>query len=231
MLVINHQAIQNTWTTPEQILNPQTLILGSFNPYNSIGNTVDYYYGRKSNYLWRRIAVIMGYDEEYFFDNIHGHERKHEVMKNRFCFYDIINRINVKGQDIQFVSKYVNENIFNNFFDSKIFVTKVKESQVSLQREYNRNIITTLETTSTINKVIHTIGNNRIVTPLDVSPKEKKLGIDGLGGFMAAIKQKCDERGIQFITQSYSPSGYAVRNGSTNIEDLDKWLEKHLNLR
>ena len=72
MSVINHQAIQNNWTTPEQIVNPQTLILGSFNPFNANGNIVDYYYGRRSNYFWKRIAIIMGYDEEYFFDAIFG---------------------------------------------------------------------------------------------------------------------------------------------------------------
>lgn len=230
MPVINHQAIQNNWTTPEQIVNPQTLILGSFNPFNANGNIVDYYYGRRSNYFWKRIAIIMGYDEEYFFDAIFGNQRKLDVMQNRFCFLDVINRIDVIGNSIQAVQDYINDHIFTNFSDSKIFVNKTNSHQVQLVREYNSSIITTLRNTTTIKKVIHTIGNTRIVTPLNVSPKERNLGNNGFSGFMATIQQICNDKEIVFINQSYSPSAYAVRNGVTNIADLDNWFQQHLNL-
>ncbi|WP_029275279.1 hypothetical protein [Pedobacter borealis] len=230
MPVINHQAIQNNWTTPEQIVNPQTLILGSFNPFNANGNIVDYYYGRRSNYFWKRIAIIMGYDEEYFFDAIFGNQRKLDVMQNRFCFLDVINRIDVIGNSVQAVQDYINDHIFTNFSDSKIFVNKTNSRQLQLVREYNSSIITTLRNTTTIKKVIHTIGNTRIVTPLNVSPKERNLGNNGFSGFMATIQQICNDKEIVFINESYSPSAYAVRNGVTNIADLDNWFQQHLNL-
>lgn len=230
MPVINHQAIQNNWTTPEQIVNPQTLILGSFNPFNANGNIVDYYYGRRSNYFWKRIAIIMGYDEEYFFDAIFGNQRKLDVMQNRFCFLDVINRIDVIGNSVQAVQDYINDHIFTNFSDSKIFVNKTNSRQVQLVREYNSSIITTLRNTTTIKKVIHTIGNTRIVTPLNVSPKERNLGNNGFSGFMATIQQICNDKEIVFINESYSPSAYAVRNGVTNIAHLDNWFQQHLNL-
>ncbi|RBQ05849.1 hypothetical protein [Pedobacter miscanthi] len=230
MPVINHQAIQNNWTTPEQIINPQTLILGSFNPFNVNGNIVDYYYGRPSNYLWKRIAVIMRYEEEYVFDTIFGNQRKLDVMQNRFCFLDVINRIDVTGNNLQAIQEYINDHIFTNFSDSKIFINRTNRRQVQLTREYNNDIITFLQNTSTIKKVIHTIGNTRIVTPLNVSPRENNLGISGFSGFMSLINDVCEDKGISFIHQSWSPSAYAVRKGSTPIAELDAWLMEHLDL-
>lgn len=230
MPVINHQAIQNNWITPEQITNPQTLILGSFNPYNANGNIVDYYYGRRSNYLWKRIAIIMGHDEDYFFDALEGNQRKLQAMHNRFCFLDVINHINVVGNDQHLVDEYINDHIFTNFSDSKIFINRTNSRQVQLVREYNNSIITFLQSTATINKVIHTIGNSRIVTPLNVKPRERNLGINGFSGFMNAINEVCLNRNIEFIHESWSPSAYAVRKGSTPIPELDLWLCQHLNL-
>jgi len=231
MPIINHQAIQNNWTTPEQIVNPQTLILGSFNPFDANGNIVDYYYGRRSNYLWKRIAIIMGYDEEYFFDIVDGMERKLNIMNNRFCFLDVINRIEVIGQNIDTVSQYINNNIFTNFADSKIFARSVLRGEVHLSREYNNSILETLANTQSITKVIHTMGNSRILTPHNVNPLELQLGINGFSGFMNLINEACINNGIEFVNQSLSPSAYAVRNGAVTIENLDVWLIEHLSLQ
>lgn len=230
MTIVNHQAVQNNWTTPEQILNPKTLVLGSFNPFNKNGNIVDYYYGRRSNHFWRRIAIIVGYDEEYFFDVADGNNRKLSVMSNRFCCLDVINLIELTGKDDILVDRYINDHVFTNFSDSKIFTRRAIGGAVQLTKEFNNLVIETLYNTSSIKKVIHTMGNERILTPLNVKPLERGLGLNGFSGFMNSISDVCNNRGIEFVNQSFSPSAYAVRNGATNIRALDEWLMTHLHL-
>ena len=67
-ITVRHQSLESNWLSPEQIENPRTLVLGSFNPSNGDNHTDDYYYGRKSNHFWRTIANIIGQQEDYFFD-------------------------------------------------------------------------------------------------------------------------------------------------------------------
>ncbi len=73
---VNHQSLKANWINTFTIKNPKTLVLGSFNPYENKSKLVDYYYGRPSNHFWRTIAIIINEDEDYFFQNELGTERK-----------------------------------------------------------------------------------------------------------------------------------------------------------
>jgi len=66
---VSHQSIEKNWINPNIINQPKTLVLGSFNPFNQNAISVDYYYGRSSNYFWRSLANVIGMDEDYFFGN------------------------------------------------------------------------------------------------------------------------------------------------------------------
>lgn len=227
MPIINHQAVQLNWITPQQITNPKTLVLGSFNPYNANG-LLDYYYGRSSNFFWRRIAVIMGFNELHFFDVNDGLNRKLQLMANRFSCLDIINNIKFIGGDENLINEYINSHVYTNFSDGKIFVSQA--NGVQLKRIYNTSIVEILRTTTSINKVIHTMGNNRISLNRITQPLEVNLGINGFMGFMNSIYDICEERNIEIVSQSLSPSAYAVRTRAVNLNDLDNWLTEHLNL-
>lgn len=230
MPIVNHQAIQFSWITPLQVLNPRTLVLGSFNPYNPNNHIVDYYYGRQSNFFWRRVAILMGYDEFYFFDPLEANKRKLSAMNNRFCCLDLINNISFDGEDEVLLTNYINKNVYKGFSDGKIFTSQALNGLVSLTREYNQYILETLSTTKTITKVMHTMGNNRIENPLNVNPQEAHLDVNGFAGFMRQVHEVCVARNIEFIIPSFSPSAYAVRRGSVELADLDSWLAVHLNL-
>ena len=54
-MIINHVAIVNGWDRKEILENSETLILGSFNPFNPNGDNTDYYYGRCFNTLTLKI--------------------------------------------------------------------------------------------------------------------------------------------------------------------------------
>lgn len=58
---IKHIALINNWENPELFGNSETLILGSFNPYNTFSEekNSDYYYGRQTNHLWKIIASLI----------------------------------------------------------------------------------------------------------------------------------------------------------------------------
>jgi len=231
MIQVDHQSIKLNWVTPEQIQIPKTLVLGSFNPYNPNGNnTVDYYYGRESNHFWRRIALISGFDELYFFDKKEGLNRKTTIMTNRFCCQDVISSINFTSADSLRLGNFINDSVFTGFLDQAIWGSNITKKSISLVRQYNDTILDTLRNTKSINTVIHTMGNNRITNFLDCKPKEKGIGTKGFHGYLATIYQVCKERNIEFVFNSLSPSNYAISNGATNINALDEWLIKHLNL-
>lgn len=230
IITVRHQALELNWLSPEQIENPKTLVLGSFNPYNRDNNSVDYYYGRKSNHFWRTIANIIGENEEFFFDLAESQNRKSIAMNNRFCCLDVINFINFSCDSNQLLNEYLFNKIFSNFLDQNIWTTNTnyeKRGIIKLSREYNQNIITTLSTSTTIRKVIHTMGNNRIGDTF-VSPKEKRLNNLGFGGFIQSVKEICHQRNIEFVKKSYSPSDYAIKNGNTTRENLRYFLRQHL---
>lgn len=231
MIQVDHQSIKLNWVTPEQIQIPKTLVLGSFNPYNPTGNNiVDYYYGRESNHFWRRIALISGFGEFYFFDKKEGFRRKSTIMANRFCCQDVISSINFTSEDSIRLGSFINDNVFTGFLDQAIWGSNINKKSISLVRQYNDTILNTLRNTESINTVIHTMGNNRITNFLHCKPKEKGSGTKGFHGYLTAIYQVCKERNIEFVFNSLSPSNYAISNGATDINSLDEWLIKYLNL-
>jgi hypothetical protein len=227
-ITVTHQSLMQNWLTPAQIVNPRTLVLGSFNPYFENGQVVDYFYGRSSNYFWKTIAHIVGHEnEDYFLNNA---QRKLEVMNNHFCCLDVIDSIEFTSENELLVNEYIDAKVKANFLDQSIFISKSKfgnRGNILLKRTYNQSIVNLLENSESIEKVIHTMGNSRIDAQL-TNPRERIPGIQGFEGFINRIKTTCSNRDIQFINQSYSPSAYAVRNGNTNIADFADFLREHL---
>lgn len=226
-----HQSLKLSWIKPIEIFRPQTLVLGSFNPFENYSKTVDYYYGRGSNHFWKAIAQIICNDQDYFLDNQYGLQRKKEIMQNRFCCLDVINSIDFESQDPKALREYLSNNIFSNYQDHKIWTSKTKytNNDIFINRNYNYLIIEFLISSNSITKVIHTMGNNRI-SICSANPKEKKKGKHGFSGYINTIKDICTEKNISFVQETYSPSQYAVNNGNTNVEELKRWLKVNLNL-
>jgi len=67
-------------------------------------------------------------------------------------------------------------------------------------------------------KVIHTMGNNRIKSYFSTSPKDICLGNYVFQNFVKSIKN----HNIDFVKPSFSPSSYAVNKGGREYK-------KHLN--
>ena len=232
-ITVTHQSIIQDWPTPAHIQNPQTLVLGSFNPFFEDGQVVDYFYGRPSNYFWKVIAQLAGHqNEDHFLKNIN---HKLDFMNNRFCCIDVIDSIVFTSENEPILQEYINKKIKSGFLDQHIFksktqfVSKTNSGTVYLKRNYNHAIIESLLKSSSIKRVVHTMGSNRI-TDQTANPKEKRLAIDGFEGYINRIKTICANRKIRFINQSYSPSEYAVKNGSTPIPEFANFLIEHLYL-
>ncbi|WP_291098490.1 MULTISPECIES: hypothetical protein [unclassified Flavobacterium] len=232
-MIIQHLAIENGWEGPEIVENPKTLILGSFNPFNTnINRNADYYYGRSTNHFWKSIARNLNLHEDYFCNNW---DRKLEIMnKYQFCFQDIIDSI-----EIDFVDNQIdNDVILNNFMSAKIFkefsdqvlftsTTTYKGFKIRVKRNYNENVIQTLRTGS-IKNIIHTMGNTTINQNFRTNWLENGLGGLGFQGYINRILNQ----GVNFNPISYSPSGRAVKGGGENyINFLDNWTNTNLILR
>lgn len=229
---IQHQSLELSWVKPHQIIEPKTIVLGSFNPYENNNKIVDYYYGRSTNHFWKAIAELTNKDTNYFFDTQFGLQRKIEIMQNRFCCLDVIDSIDFTCQDQNTLRQYLSNEIFSNFADQKIWVSKTaytNKNEILLSRNYNQLVIDSLKTSNSIKKIIHTMGNQRISSN-SVNPKEKQKGINGFSGYIQVIKEICAEHNITFVEESYSPSNYAVKNKSTDINDLMRWLKTNLYL-
>lgn len=226
---INHVCQNNNWINPEEIKEATTLILGSFNPFNPIGQNTDYYYGRQSNYFWKVVATSLEMNEDYFADNL---ENKLKVMKEyKFCFLDVISSIEVSSPDRneELIDDYVENKIFSNYLDQTLFTTKTsfKGQEIRIKRNYNHSV-TSLLNNGNFKKVIHTMGNNRISTALRAVPLEKKLEKDGFQGYINAI----NDLGVTFEPLSFSPSGYAVHSGGKEHSiNLNNWLSSNLGLK
>lgn len=221
---IHHTAIENNWNINQVITNSNTLILGSFNPFNDNGINTDYYYGRSTNYLWKVIAEETGRDSNYFFNNL---SLKLEIMiEKKFCFLDIIDSIDISTINNQVEGEFIERKIFNEYSDQVLFTTNqtFNTHNVRVTRNYNQSIIPMINESS-INKIIHTMGNNRINLNLRTTPQENNLGFNGFQGFINSIIN----RGIEFVPESYSPGGRAVRTGGNEYyNSLRQWLNQHL---
>ena len=227
--IINHQSIELNWLNPIQIEEPKTLVLGSFNPYDPCNNEdwVDYYYGRRANFFWPSIAYNINpvHPRDYFYLNL---GLKQSIMDNHFCCLDVINSIEINCQDKTALDQFIDNNIYSGFSDRILFRTNTEYNnhRIKVIRHYNQSIIDFLQNTTTITKVIHTMGNNRIPNRNGINPGENQFGVDGFNGFMNTIIDICGER--NFLFESYSPSAYAVHSGRTNEVTLRNWLRVNL---
>lgn len=205
-----------------KVSNPKTLVLGSFNPYNPEAKPIDYYYGRQKNHFWKSVARVLGLP----FDSLQGPNTisaKLNVMHDRFVCMDIIDQVEISSDNPNMTNAYINDHIFRDFTDQKIWATK--SNGVNIKRTYNKRVIYLLNNTDNIKTIIHTMGMNKISKPNRTSPRESALGINGFEGYMNAIFEICQRRNIRFEFQSISPSDYAVKRGSTKIDELDHWIK------
>lgn len=228
-MIIQHLAIENEWAGPEVVENPKTIILGSFNPFDpNINRNTDYYYGRSTNHFWKSIARNLNLHEDYFCNNC---DRKFEVMnKYQFCFQDIIDSLNIKCENQAVLLHFINNKILAGYSDSTIFKsqTMFENEIITIRRNYNSRILEVLNN-GTLNKIIHTMGNNRINQNLIVKPLENNLGLDGFSGFFQNIINNCNLNNIEINPISFSPSGRAVNAGDVNYRNnLDNWINDNL---
>lgn len=227
---INHIAIENNWNLVNVFQNAKTLILGSFNPFNPNGDNTDYYYGRYTNYFWRALAEITNRHPNYFFNHL---ELKLEFMVNhKFCFLDVINSIEILSGNNQEVpiNNFVQRKILTEFSDQVLFTTRTtfEDTLISVTRTYNNDIIPILQQ-GNIQRIIHTMGNNTIGLNFETKWKENNFGINGFQGFINSIRNLNQD--IDFVAQSYSPSGRAVKVGGQDyLNELKIWLNENLNL-
>jgi hypothetical protein len=229
---VKHQSVELGWIKDDEISKPKTLVLGSFNPFENVTKSVDYYYGRNKNHFWRTIANILKKNEEYFFDSEEGFNRKKEIMQNRFICYDVIDSIQFRSENQFALDEYLMNEIFKNYSDQKIWTSKTKYKNsysIQISRNYNQSIIDFLNSNNSIKYVIHTMGSNRI-SERSAFPLETKLLDCGFNGYIMKIRKICMQKNIEFIFESYSPSDYAVKNGKTKKDELMLWLKTNLKL-
>lgn len=234
MRIINHASEEQNWLEQTEmkllLKTSKTLVLGSFNPYNSNGNNTDFYYGRCSNFFWKVIAEIEGKNEQYYCNNI---KRKIEAMEEHsFCFLDLIESIEIssKNSDLSLIEDFVQNKIYTGYSDSVLFTsdTRYKNNTVSIKRTYNKLVLDVLKN-GNFNKVIHTLGNSTINKDFITKPVEKKLGKEGFQNYWNSIVQS--NKNVEIINESYSPSAYAVRRGrKQHLENLTRWIENHLEI-
>jgi hypothetical protein len=232
-MIIQHLALVNEWPGPENIENPKTLVLGSFNPFNpNINRNTDYYYGRSTNHFWKSMARNLNLHEDYFCNN---RDRKIEIMnKYQFCFYDIINSIEISFVDREIINdgilnEFKNQKILTEFSDQVLFTstTSYQGFKIQVKRNYNENVINILNQ-GNIENIIHTMGNTTINQNFKTKWLENGLGELGFQGYINRILNQ----GVNFNPVSYSPSGRAVKRGGENhINSLDNWTNTNLILR
>lgn len=224
---VKHQSLELNWDDKIIVDSPQTLVLGSFNPFKNSENIVDYYYGRQTNHFWKSIAIINNLNELWFFDEKNGIERKKKIMDKTFVCFDVIESIEISSNDLEELSKYVDVNIFNNFSDSKIWTSKTQSKNgvaIYLKRTYNQNVIDYLQENNSVNKIIHTMGSNR----LKMKPQEKKFKENGFNGYMNQILEICKSKNIEFVFESLSPSDYAVKTGKVIRTELQFFFKSNI---
>jgi hypothetical protein len=228
-MIIRHSASVNNWNQPEILRNAQTLILGSFNPFNPNGHNTDYYYGRSSNYLWKAIATLANMDQNIFQDNT---QLKLDFMfEHRFCFLDVIDSIEISiGQNQnEILNDFVERKIYTEFSDQVLFTGKTtfQETPILVRRNYNEDVIDLLNL-GDVSRVFHTMGNGTIDANFNTKWKENYLGANGFQGFMNRISNYDN---VNMIGQSFSPSGRAVKIGGPNyFINLKNWLNENLQI-
>ncbi len=226
-MIINHVGLENDWYRKELVQNAKTLILGSFNPYNPREDNADYYYGRGTNYFWKAIAEINQLNPNFFFNNL---DRKIEYMTlYRFCFLDVINSVEISSDDNNdlIINSFINRKIYKEFSDQVLFTTNTsfENTRITVRRVYNYKIFELL-LEGRIQKIIHTMGNNTIGNDFITKWQENRLGVNGFQGFINKIKNQAN---ATFVSQSFSPSGRAIKAGGQNyFNELKLWLNEHV---
>lgn len=219
-----------SWNNKTNVEAPQTLVLGSFNPFDNSENIVDYYYGRHTNHFWRSIAIIHNLNEMWFFDETNGAERKKKIMDKTFVCFDVIESIEFSSNDFEELEKYVDGNIFRNFSDSKIWTSKTHSKNgatIYLRRTYNQKVIDYLQENISVKKIIHTMGANKFPNN-KAKPKERNLNENGFEGYMGQILEICKSKNIEFVFESLSPSDYAVKTGKVIRSELQNFLNSNI---
>jgi hypothetical protein len=225
-MIVEHAKVNWENFVPKVV---KILILGSFNPNNPVNNT-NYYYGRYSNFLWKAIGDILFENQQHFFVNgdLNIELAKDTMEKYQFCFLDLISDIKITGHNVQHEINFKNARIDIGFSDSVLFTTKTnfQGNNVNIERNYNQLILDFINENST-DKIIHTLGNNRISVNFITNPIEAGLGQNGFQGLINQIVQNYN----YFEPISYSPSGHAVNaGGSEYYNNLKSWLQINLNL-
>lgn len=226
-MIVRHAAIENNWNTVEILQNADKLILGSFNPHNINGDNADYYYGRCTNYFWKAIAELNNLNPNIFFNNL---DLKLEYMlRYKFCFLDVIDSIEIEcEQNNQLsINAFINQKIYTEFSDQVLFTTRTSFNNniITVNRTYNQCILNLIQQGG-IRRVIHTMGNNTIGIDFRTKWQENRLGANGFQGFINQIR---NQNNINFISESYSPSGRAVKTGGPNyFNDLKNWLQNNI---
>jgi len=226
-ITIHHNANIFQWPTPNAIFQPRSLVLGSFNPHNPNRENVDYYYGRPTNHFWKSVAQIRGLPDNTFL-GIGTLPIKLSIMHKQFCCLDIIDSIKLTCDDGNVLNHFIQTKIFSGFNDSIIFRNQTQHlgTIIYINRIYNNSILNTLNTSPTIDSIIHTMGTKRLWGKPGVWNWRNPSPAD-LNNFMTPIKNM---NNIKFINLSFSPSGYAINNGSTPLQSLNTWMQKYLHL-
>lgn len=206
--------------------NVETLVLGSFNPLNPQDNlNANYYYGRNTNYLWKAIGDLLYNNQFYYFNNGQLNlEFAFQAMNEySFCFLDLINNIQITGQNELHENNFCNSRIYTNYSDNVLFTgnANFEALNINLQRNYNQNIIEFIQMHKP-SKLIHTLGNNRINLNFNAYPVDFQFFLNQISN----ISQLSD---TEITTHSISPSQINI-NRNNLYEELKKWLKIHLNL-
>lgn len=229
---INHTSVEQKWHEKKEILdlllNAKVLVIGSFNPHNPNGNNADFYYGRCSNFLWKVIAELTQKDEQFYCNRL---DRKIETMKEHsFCFLDLILSIEISSNsaDEGLVDRFLNQKIFSGYSDNVLFTTDTtfENEKIQVIRNYNQQIEDVLSK-GKFHRVIHTLGNTTINQNFITKPIEKNKKDLGFQGFWNKIIASSST--TAFISESYSPSAYAVKKlGKENYNQLTNWIQSNI---
>jgi len=218
-MVINHNSIHWPNIVPEKV---KTLVLGSFNPHNPNGNNPDYYYGRNTNYFWKAIGdIFFNTQQHYFFPdgNLNMQLVSQTMNERKFCFLDIIETVEITGENPIAENQFANQRIYTGFSDGVLF-TANHGGVITLQRTYNVGIIDFVNNVKP-DKVIHTLGNNRINQNFIGQPAELN------GEFLESVLAACNNVGTEIIATSISPSQTNI-NRNNQYLPLRNWLEENL---
>lgn len=240
---IIHRCNSENWIKTEEIINPQTLVLGSFNPMLSciikdesnndfpvqvnrkMCDNVNYYYGRPQNYFWKIIAEIKGKESGFYFNS--DKNIKLETLQNSFICLDVIDSLTIECDDLNLMKEYIEKDIFKTFSDSALFTNKTKYKKIFQKREYNKEVLNYIKDSTSLKKVIHTMGETRI-SATKISPSTDDLSGKSFKNYIAEIIDECKKKRIEFIYNSQSPSSWSIRKKG-NYSKFKCFLQNHIN--